>query len=155
MSLSILERVLFLQCAELFKHVPSDDLSPVAQIAEEVYFEAGELIIAEGELGDSLYLIVDGEVSIQIHSLGEVAKRVSRETLGELAIISREPRTADCVCLTDVTALRITYEDFWELLDIKQSLALGVIQVLSSRLDEALITLRDLNAKVDANVVQR
>jgi CRP-like cAMP-binding protein len=49
--------------------------------------------------------------------------------------------------VSEVTALRLTYEDFWELLAIKPSLALGVIRVLANRLEEANSTLRELNAK--------
>lgn len=147
MSLSTLERILFLQCAELFQQVPVEDLAPVAHIAEEVYFSSGEMLIRQGDMGDSLYIIVDGEVSVIIEGVGEVAKRGSRSTLGELAIISREPRSADCLCVSEVTALRLTFEDFWELLAIKPSLALGVIRVLANRLDEANTTLRELKTK--------
>lgn len=147
MSLSTLERILFLQCADLFQDVPAEDLTPVAHIAEEVYFSSGEMLIRQGDMGDSLYIVVDGEVSVVIAGVGEVAKRSSRSTIGELAIISREPRSADCLCLSEVTALRLTFEDFWELLAIKPSLALGVIRVLANRLDEANSTLRELNAK--------
>ncbi len=57
--------------------------------------------------------------------------------MGEMAILSERPRSADCVAITDITALRIDRDTFWELLAERPPLALGVIKVLVRRLDEA------------------
>jgi CRP-like cAMP-binding protein len=145
MSLSTIERVLFLKGAELFDQIPGEDLVPVALVAQEVHFSAGETMIRQGEPGDCLYIIVDGEASIVIRGVGQVAVRQARNSLGEMGLLSRQPRSADCVAVTDVTALRIDQDDFWELLAEKPPLALGVIRALSQRLDEAVANLQKLS----------
>ncbi len=142
MPLSTIERILFLKGAELFNQIVSEDLVPVALVAQEAHFTAGETLIRQGDPGDCLYIIVDGEASIHIRGVGAVATRAAKSSLGEMGLISRHPRSADCVALTDVTALRIDHDDFWELLAEKPPLALGVIKALSQRLDEAVANLQ-------------
>ncbi|MDQ4077816.1 MAG: HEAT repeat domain-containing protein [Chloroflexota bacterium] len=140
--LSTIERVLFLQGVELFREIPGEALIPVAAIAEEVTFELGETFIRQGEVGDCLYVIVAGEVSVVISELGEVVRRGSRDIIGEMAIISHQPRSADCIALTDVTALRIDQGDFWELLSETPLMARGIIRVLTQKLNEAVANMR-------------
>src|SRR5262249_17517668 len=74
--LSTVEKVLFLKAIELFSQITGEDLAPVALIAAEETRESGEVIFAEGEAGDALYLVLDGRVRIDreeevIAELGE------------------------------------------------------------------------------------
>ena len=71
-----------------------------------------------------------------VEGIGEVNRQGPREVVGEMAIITQKPRSATCTALSDVTALRIDYDDFWDLLAEKPALSMGVIRVLSTRLDQ-------------------
>lgn len=142
MPLSTIERVLLLKGAELFNHIAGEDLVAVALIAQEVTFPAGTTLIRQSEPGDCLYIIVVGDASINIRGVGTVARRTAGDSLGEMGLLSRQPRSADCVALTDLTALRIERDDFWEVLAEMPALALGVIETLSQRLDEAVANLQ-------------
>ena len=126
MTLSTIERVLFLKRAKLFALTPGEDLLAAA-VAEEVSFSAGTTFIRQDDLGDCLYVVVHGEAGIDIRGVGRIATRGPQSVIGELSIISRGPRSADCIALTDVTALRIDYESFWELPAERPQLAQGVI----------------------------
>ncbi len=142
MTLATIERVLFLRSVELFSQIASEDLVYVAQVCQEVHFEPGERFITQGDIGDCLYIIVEGEAKIVLQNERELYYRVSKDILGEMAIISRNPRSAHCDAVTHITALRIDHDEFWDLMADKPALALGVIKVLASRLDE---TVRDLS----------
>jgi CRP/FNR family cyclic AMP-dependent transcriptional regulator len=142
MSLSTIERVLFLREVDLFGKVHSEDLVHVARIAQEVTFHLGETFIRQGEIGDCLYIVIDGEAGIVIEGVGQVAHRLPKSIIGELAIISRGPRSANCVALTDITALKIEHDDFWDLLTDQPEIAQGVIRMLSQRYEEAVANLR-------------
>jgi CRP-like cAMP-binding protein len=146
MALSTIERVLFLRGVELFGQIPGEDLVHVAHVCEEVYFDAETKFITQGDIGDCLYILVDGEVDISIEGVGVILHRVSKNIIGEMAIISRNPRSAHCVARSDVTMLKIGYDAFWNLMEEKPMLALGVMRVLSQRLDEANKNLRRLGA---------
>jgi hypothetical protein len=144
MALSNIERILFLKSADLFSQLGGEDLGPLAETAQEVHFPAGETFIHQDDPGSCLYLIVDGKASIVVHGLGQIGTRGPKGAIGEMAIIWRRPRSADCVALTDITALRIEYDDFWDLMDQRPTLAQGVITLLARRLDEAMDTLQRL-----------
>ena len=146
MPLSTIERILFLKGAELFDQIDGEDLAAVALVAQEVQFAAGETLIRQGDPGDCLYIIVEGQASVSIRGVGLVATREAKRSIGEMGIISRRPRSADCVALTETAALRIDRDDFWQLLAERPQLALGVINVLSQRLDEAVENLQRLNS---------
>jgi CRP-like cAMP-binding protein len=133
-----------LKGAELFNHIASEELVPLALIAQEVSFPAGATLIRQGEPGDCLYIIVAGAASINIRGVGTVAQRAAREAIGEMGLLSRQLRSADCVALTDITALGIERDDFWEVLAEMPALALGVIETLSQRLDEAVANLQNV-----------
>lgn len=134
--LSTIERVLLLKGADIFSAISSEDLVPVALVAREIDVAAGDTFIRQGEFGDCLYVLVTGEASVVVRGAGQVAVRGPRSVLGEMAIISGRPRSADCMALTDVTALRVERADFWELLAERPPLALGVITLLATRLDD-------------------
>jgi CRP-like cAMP-binding protein len=142
--LSTIERVLLLKGADMFKAISTEDLVPVARVASELTIAAGETWIHEGEPGDCLYVLVSGEASIEVRGVGPVATRGPRSVIGEMAVISGQPRSADCVAITEITAVRVSREEFWELLYERPPLALGVITVLAQRLDEAVKNLSTL-----------
>lgn len=130
------EKVLFLKNIDLFEKIPAEDLYPIAAIAEEVNFATGAEFIKDGDEGDCLYLIVDGLV--KVHRGQTVFVELGEETcVGEMAILDAEPRSASVTALTDLVLLRISRDDFSELLIEKPEIARGILQVLTHRLREA------------------
>ncbi len=144
MGLSMIERVLLLKSAEIFSRLSGEDLLPVAELVQQVHFQAGETFIHQDEPGACLYVIVDGEASVVARGMGQIGTRGPKSAIGEMAIIWRRPRSADCVALTDITALKVEYEDFWELMEERPALAQGVITLLARRLDETMDNLQRL-----------
>jgi len=133
--ISTVEKVLFLKSIDLFSQIPGEDLVRVAQIADEMSFEPGDAIMSEGEIGESMYLIVAGKVRVEkgdqlVVELGE------KECVGEMAILDSEPRSATVRCTEPVAALKIEREDFYDLMNEKMEIALGIIKVLTRRLRE-------------------
>ena len=135
--LTTVEKVLFLKSIELFSQIPGEDLAQVALIATEESREQGEEIFAEGESGDALYLVLEGKVRVHkddrvIAELGE------RECFGEMAILDAAPRSATVTALDNTNLLKISREDFQEIMSEKPEIALGIIKVLSHRLRNAI-----------------
>ncbi len=134
--ISTVEKVLFLKSVDLFSRIPGEDLAQIAGIAQEVSFEKGELIIQEGEVGDSMYLIIDGQV--MVHRLTQELTRLGeKESFGEMALLDNEPRSATVTAVSDVTCLKIEREEFYELMSEKIEIAHGIIHILTHRLREA------------------
>ena len=131
--ISTVEKVLFLKSIDLFSQIPGEDLAQIAQITDEVQHEEGDEIFAEGDPGDSLYFILEGHVQVIIGG-EEVAELGERQVFGEMSLLDSEPRSASCSAATDLTLLRITRDDFDEILAEKAEIAQGIIKVLTRRL---------------------
>lgn len=135
--LSTVEKVLFLKTIELFSQIPGDDLAQVALIATEETREDGEDIFTEGDVGDALYLVVAGRVRVH-RGEREVVELGERECFGEMAILDAAPRSATVTALVESQLLKISREDFQEIMTEKPQIGMGIIKVLSRRLREAL-----------------
>ena len=137
MILSTIEKVLFLKSVHLFDRIPSEQLVKVAQIAQEVEFEPDEVFIKQGEFGDCLYVVVEGEAQVILEGVGVVSHIQSRSVIGEMAILSDEPRSASCIAADHLLALRIESNDFWALMEERPEITLGIIKMLVQKLNLA------------------
>jgi ATP/ADP translocase/HEAT repeat protein len=131
-----LEKVLLLRSAEVFASVDAEDLAPMAHAAEELTFEPGQCIVEEGAVGDVLYLIVHGRVSV-VRGGMQLATLGPGETFGEMAVLDAEPRSATVRADEETTVLAIASEDFYEVLREQMEIAEGVIRMLTRRLRAA------------------
>src|SRR5262249_39158674 len=80
------------------------------------HFEAGEVVFREGDRGDWLYVILDGEVEV-LKSIPEGGEtRLTQlgpgECFGEIALVSDRPRSATVRSLTSVNLLAVDREAF-------------------------------------------
>jgi CRP-like cAMP-binding protein len=135
--LTVIERVLFLRSVNLFAQIPAEVLARVAQVTQIVHFVPGQQFIQQGDVGDCLFVLIDGEVDILVDNQ-RVAQRYAGDVLGELAVLDKQPRRATCVAITEVTALKIDQNDFMIVLAENPELAQGIIAVLIQTLDEAV-----------------
>ena len=139
-TLSLMERILFFKRVPLFADLSPRDIKQVATMAEEVSFSNSDLIVRQGEVGDVMFIIASGEVSITSNKNQkevELARRKSGEYVGEMALISKEPRSATVTAVGEVRTLAINQKSFESLLRDRPDVSLAVIQVLCERLKEA------------------
>jgi CRP/FNR family cyclic AMP-dependent transcriptional regulator len=61
-----IEKVLILKSVSIFSSVPEGQLVDLATIVESVEYEAGEIIMTQGDLGTSMYIVVDGRGIMRI-----------------------------------------------------------------------------------------
>jgi CRP/FNR family transcriptional regulator len=139
-TLSLMERILFLKRVPLFANLSPADIKQVAALAQEESFSDGVKIVAEGEIGDLMFIILSGEVRVvmtQGQKEVEIARRKAGEYVGEMGLISREPRMTSVAAVGNVRALSIDQKSFESLLRDRPDASLAVIQVLTERLNEA------------------
>jgi HEAT repeat protein len=140
-ALSDMERVLFLRKVSLFGDLPPRDLSRVAAIAEERTYTDGETIAEQGEQGDELHIVVAGTVRVLRSEppgqAAELARRTQGEVVGEMALITQEPRMATLLASGDVRTLCVGRVEFEGVLRERPDTAIAVIRVLSQRLVES------------------
>ncbi len=135
--ISTVEKVLFLKSIDLFSQIPSEDLSQIALITDEIQCEEGDEVFCEGDPGDTLYFVIDGTVRIHTAS-EELAVLGQRQVFGEMSLLDSEPRSASATAVSDLTLLKIHRDDFHEILAEKGEIAQGIIKVLTRRLRHTL-----------------
>ena len=132
MPLSTLEKVFFLKSVPLFSHIPGDEIVELVPIIRELDVPAGDLFIRKGDEGDCLYILVEGEVAVDLGT-GKERTMHSGDVIGELAVLTEQPRTADCRATGDAVLLRIDKAEFWELMNRQPRITIEVMRVLVDR----------------------
>ena len=141
-TLSLMERILFLRRVPIFADLPPADLKQVAAVASEVVFSDGQVLARQGDIGDEMYIVVSGEVQVLISAGNhqqprELACRKAGDYVGEMAVISQEPRMATLVADGTVRVLCLKQKLFEGILRERPEVGLAMMRVLSQRLREA------------------
>jgi CRP-like cAMP-binding protein len=100
---------------------------------ESKAYRAGDVIFERGEAADCMYVVADGEVEIAVG--GKPVDVVGKEGIfGELALISKEPRSATARAKTDCRLVAIAEKRFLFLVQETPYFALAVMRSLAERL---------------------
>jgi CRP-like cAMP-binding protein len=93
----------------LFAGLSRDALEALVQQLTLVHLGAGEILFHEGDPGDALYVIVEGKVSVQAEGPPrvEMARLGAGAFIGEVALMTDQPRSATVTALDDAELLRI------------------------------------------------
>ena len=123
---------------EFFKELSGDALEAVAGKASLRHFALNEAMMRKGDPADSFFVILDGNVKIvTTDARGDeiiINKVGPGESIGELALVDERPRSAGVIALENVEALELTKEAFFQLLEQRLDVALGILRGFSSRL---------------------
>jgi CRP-like cAMP-binding protein len=145
-GLLLIEKVLLLKSLSIFSETPETILAELAPLMKEEEVEQGTQIFEEGEAGDCMYIIFNGE--IEIHK-GKTTLAIlqQKEVFGELSLLDAETRSATATAKTDCFLFKIDQEPFYELIESRPEVAMGFIKILCKRL-------RQLNDKTALRVGQ-
>ena len=100
------EKVALIKSVPLFQHCSKKELADVASIADMLDLPEGRVLTREGDRGREFFVLVDGTVEIRrggekLHDLGP------GDFFGEIALITKAPRTATVTASSPIKALVI------------------------------------------------
>jgi CRP-like cAMP-binding protein len=116
----------------MFADLSAEEAQAVVGRLQPVHFRAGEVIVRQGDPGDTFYLIAGGRVGVTVETPAgpeEVTELVEGDYFGEVALLRDAPRTATCQALTRVDILTLSREDFTGLLARHFAVAVKVEKV--------------------------
>lgn len=133
-----------LRKSPLFQGLSEEELQQLMDHAKPVSLRAGEILMKQGDPGDSAFVVVKGEFEVQKQtgqSLIKIDVRNPGEVVGEMALLSRGQRNATVIAKTDSETLSISQDVFENLLASSSSAALTVLHWVMARLtqNEALL----------------
>jgi CRP-like cAMP-binding protein len=133
---TLVEKVMLLKTVDFFAEVSEEVLAEAAATLAELEVKAGETILAKDERNSAMYLIVEGQVSLQNgdHNRATLGEG---EVFGELALLNPAPQSNPITALTDARLLRLDQAPLFELLEDHPPLAWAIIQRLAQRLQRA------------------
>jgi hypothetical protein len=132
------DKIILLRGIEIFEALSVGELAAVGSITEETDYPAGEIVIREGEPGETLYLIIKGEVSVikglDSDSEIELDRIGEGDYFGEMALFEDIERTASIKTETDSRLLMLHKQEFKQIVREYPQIALEICKVLSLRI---------------------
>ncbi len=128
-----MDKIQLLQSVSIFSEVPTEALKWLVDLLQEVEYKAGDTIVTEGELGNSMYIIMEGRLSV--HAGGRMLNHLhAGDIFGELAALSPEPRTASVTADSDTRLLSLSRDPLFDLFNHRPVVAHAIVQKLSQHL---------------------
>ncbi len=116
----------------LFADLDERALEAIATLARERVAKAGEILMREGEPGETFLVIVDGVVRVE-QAGRDVRSMTAGGFLGEIALLERGPRTATATCVTDCRLLSLGGFELERLLATFPDVRTRVLAAISRR----------------------
>jgi small-conductance mechanosensitive channel/CRP-like cAMP-binding protein len=129
-------RVDALSKVDVFRALDAEKVDRLARRLRLVIFGPGEVILRQGDPGDSLYVVRAGQVAVRVDLPGghrEVATLSSGQFFGEMSLMTGESRAATVVAKSDVECYIVEKEAFQQILVEKPELAGIISEILSHR----------------------
>ena len=159
----------FLKNIYAFQDLDQQEIEFIAQIMSPRTYNAGDVIMKEGEPGQSMYVIAEGEVEVNktlTMKFGEDDYRETEKTLtvlkvsdyavfGEMALVTDLERSATVTALSDCTLYEIMKEDFLGLAQANPSLGFKVTMRLAEMVSRRLKKVRRRRNPPDHGPVHR
>lgn len=144
MSVESQKRAL-LAASPLFALLPDDVLALIEPRLEPYSVESGDWLMRKGDPGDALYVVDTGRLEVVLGEHEGVEPEDDEEvrvlrvlgrgaTVGELALVTGDPRSASVRATRDSTLYRLSYDDFHALLDDSPAFGHALVKVLGRQL---------------------
>lgn len=119
----------------LFEHCSKRELEAIARVTDEIDLPEGRNLMREGERGRELFVILDGAADVRRD--GQTLTTLGPgDVVGEIALLSKVPRTATVTAVTPVNALVLEDRAFRKLTEDVPGIAQKVARTLAERVVE-------------------
>jgi serine/threonine protein phosphatase PrpC/CRP-like cAMP-binding protein len=137
----------------LFARLTERELLRIQQIAVIREYQAGDVVMREGDKGDELFVVLTGSVSV-VRGEATLSRLGPGEHVGEMALIRAVPRSASVIADVASECISIRRSDFFEILRREHELAIKFLWqflgVLADRLDQTSKELRSAKEEMSA-----
>jgi len=122
---------------DVFKPFPEDAKAVLCQRIRSSSFRKGEYIVHQGDEGDSLFIIIEGAVKVQLkqpdEKILELAVLGAGKFFGEMALLTGETRSADVIAISQTHLIEVTRADVAPIIHKNPELSEMLAEVLTNR----------------------
>ncbi|MBD0325641.1 MAG: mechanosensitive ion channel [Pyrinomonadaceae bacterium] len=132
-SSDLIER---LSAVDIFAPLSTEETARLAGASMNHVFAPGETVIRAGDKGSSMFVVNSGRVQVQVTENGKprnVAVLKEGDFFGEMALFTREPRTANVIAMEETEVLEIGYDAMKHLFDTNPDLVESLSQIIAER----------------------
>ncbi|HOJ63140.1 MAG TPA: cyclic nucleotide-binding domain-containing protein [Spirochaetota bacterium] len=130
---STIEKILILKQVDIFLQTPPEYLADIATVIEEIEVSSGEKIMNKGDIGTSMYIIVEGKLKV-FDGQKELAILKDKDVVGELSALDPEPRSASVIAIEDSILFKIDKNSLYQIISENVEITKGIIKVLCDRI---------------------
>lgn len=116
----------------LFARCSKKELGEIAQIADEIDLPEGKVLTKEGASGREFFVLLDGDAEVR-RKRRKVGTLGPGDFLGEIALVTKTPRTATVKTTSPVRALVVSEQNFRRLLTRAPQVQIKVLEALAER----------------------
>ncbi len=128
----------FLEEVSIFSSLSLDERRYAARLLTPRNLEKGATLFAQGDAGDSLYVVRTGTIGVIISTEGggelTVATLGPGDFLGEMSVFEHAPRSATCRAIEDAEVLQLHESDFHTLIHIRPRAAIAIMQAILEKI---------------------
>jgi small-conductance mechanosensitive channel/CRP-like cAMP-binding protein len=107
------DRATWIEAVDLFTPLSAADRAMLAEASRDRLYGAGQTVVRQGDMGDSMFVVGRGGVRVTIlPGATEVATIAAGGYFGEMSLLTGQPRTATVSAITDCLLLEISAADF-------------------------------------------
>lgn len=129
--MDLIEKAFLLQRIDLLQGARSSHLALLASIAEEVEVASGVTLLRQGEPTDAMYVVIRG--AVELRGVGERLLAAAGTSFGTWSVVDPGASVLEARTVEPTRLLRITREEFLDLLADNPELAVGMMQGLARR----------------------
>lgn len=130
------ERVATIQSITLFNPLTDDEKRDLAARLQMIHYVAGSRLAQQGDVGDCLFIVVQGRAAVWLEANGQrhlLAELGPGEVIGEMSLMTGEPRRATVTARTDMDCYVLNKDGFQTTLQRRPELAEIFAQLLATR----------------------
>lgn len=146
-------RLAALEGCDIFRALTGEERGVLADRLVAAPFSAGETLTRQGAEAHWLYIFVEGEAEVHVGGAeGSLRRSVARlragDFMGEMSLLTGEPRSATVVAVGEVLCYRLDREGFADILRRRPEIAAEISQVLARRRAELEAAKGELSGEV-------
>ncbi len=157
------ERTQTLKAVPFFTQLSDHELEVVRAVATEKSYPKNAVVLTEGEMGDSLFMIQSGKVKVFIGD--EDGREIILKILGpgdffgEMSMIDKQPRSASVTTIEPASFMVLSHAAFERCVEQAPRIANMVMRVLATRVREAdrkigTLALMDVYGRVASTLLE-